>query len=84
MIMKKLLILGIVALLSACVVAPIPNGRVVIQPSVEFVYIWDPIRIQYYYVDRGHRHYQPHGWGNQRHPHGGPPGHNKHHKHHKD
>jgi hypothetical protein len=69
MIMKtKLLLASIAVLLGGCVIAPIPGGHISVQPSVEFVYVWDPIRVQYYYVNRGYRYYQPHGW---EHPHGG-------------
>jgi hypothetical protein len=68
----KLLLASIAVLLAGCVVAPVPQGHVVIQPSVEFVYIWDPIRAQYYYVQRGYRYYRPRGW---QYPHGDGYGH---------
>lgn len=59
----KLLSLAIVALLSGCVVAPVPDGRVVVQPApVEIVYVWDPYMSRYYYVDRGARIYMAPGW----------------------
>jgi hypothetical protein len=76
--MKISLLVLFLTLISGCVVTPIPNGRVVIQPSVEIAYIWDPITVRYYYVDNGHRYYKPYGWYDDRHPHGGPPGHRKH------
>lgn len=75
--MKRLLLsVGLIALLAGCVVAP-PRGEIVVRPSVEIEYIWDPVTVRYYYVDRGSRHYMPRDWKHPRHPHGGPPGQRK-------
>lgn len=81
--MRNLLIIGTV-ILSGCVVAPtsapssgtnvIVYPPVRVSPGVEIVYVWDPVQIRYYWVDRrDSRHYMPYDW---KHPHGHrPPGH---------
>ena len=73
--MKNLVLVAAVISLTGCVVAPYNSDRDVvvypavrIEPSVEVVYMWDPIQYLFYYVDgRNSRHYMPYGW---RHPHG--------------
>lgn len=81
--MKRLLIsAALFTLLAGCVVAPLPgDGEVVVRPSVEIVYVWDNVRLRYYYVERGQRVYMPRDWYDHRHPHGGPPGQRKKYKH---
>lgn len=83
---NTILSLALVSLLSGCVIAPIPGrGEVVVRPSVEISYVWDNVRLRYYYVERGQRVYMPRDWHDSRHPHGGPPGQRKKHKNkHKD
>jgi hypothetical protein len=80
--MKNLILSIAVLSLTGCVVAPRPYvgndvvayPPVQVAPSVEIMYLWDPIQFRYYHVDRyNSRHYMPHGW---QHPRGyRPPGH---------
>jgi len=78
--MKSLILAAIVVSLAGCAVSlPSPGNNVIVYPpvrvdSVEIVYMWDPVRYQYYYVDkRDSRHYMQVDW---KHPHGHkPPGH---------
>jgi hypothetical protein len=75
--MKYVILPAIVALLSGCVVTPVsgPHSRDVIvyppvrvEPSVEIVYIWDPVLVRWFWLDRvNSRHYMSPEW---RHPHG--------------
>jgi len=58
----NLTVLTSALLLAGCVVAPVPRGQVVVEPSVEIVYMWDPYFNRYYYVDRGARIYMAPGW----------------------
>lgn len=84
MIMKKLLVLGIVALLSGCVstIAYRVQPEVEVQvmyPQNEAAYLWDPAAISFFFVVGRQRHYMHRDW----HPrHGYPHGHYKHHGHH--
>ncbi len=63
--MKKILLALLVLSLAGCVVAPIPRARMVVDPSIEIVYSWDPYLGRYYYEDAGRRYYQPPGWQRQ-------------------
>ena len=80
--MKHLILSSIILSLAGCAVVPSSNNRVIVypavrvSPTVDIVYMWDPVQYRYYYVDRRNsRHYMPHDW---RHPHGHrPPGHNR-------
>jgi len=76
--MKTLLFAAIIVSLSGCAVSlPSPGNNVIVypavrvEPSVEIVYMWDPIQYRYFWVDRrDSRHYMDYGW---RHPHGHKP-----------
>jgi hypothetical protein len=76
--MKKVLLsIAMVALFSGCVVTASPRVAVqgpdvVVYPHVEVAYLWDPVRVSFYFVERGHRYYMPRGWEYRRH--GLPPG----------
>lgn len=78
----KLLLYASVFLLAGCVVAP-TSGSVSIKPvpEVQITYHWDNYRSRYYRIERGTRFYMPPGWHDHKHPHGGPPGQRKKHKH---
>lgn len=74
--MKNLILPIVIVLLSGCVVAPVGHGSrevvvyppVRISPDVEITYIWDPLQVRWYWVDRlNSRHYMDHDW---KHPHG--------------
>lgn len=72
----KLVILGIVVLLSGCVVAPAYRVQpaVVVQsevvyPQYETAYVWDPVAMSFFFMYSSHRYYMDRGW----HPHYGYP-----------
>ncbi len=81
--MKNLFLITLfTSVLVGCVITP-AGGIVTVKPSpnVQISYYWDDHRSRYYYVDSGRRVYMPHDWYDHRHPHGGPPGQRKKHKH---
>ena len=65
----NLLSLSLIALLSGCVVAPVPRVQpvpvpveVVEYPQVEAAYIWDPAVVSFYFVYGNRRYYMERGW----------------------
>jgi len=81
--MKKVIFAAMIVSLAGCAVAyPVPQyqGYVVSDPFIlaqhprDVVYVWDPIRFLYYFVDhRHHKHYMPPHWRHHRHGHQGDP-----------
>lgn len=47
------------------------------RPAAEIVYVWDRVRLRYYYVEDNRRVYMPEGWQKPEHTNGMPPGQRK-------
>lgn len=68
--MKKFLVIIGAAILSGCVVAPMPRARVEVQvapaivyPEPQYEYYWEPSVFLWFRVDPyGRRYYMPHGY----------------------